>query len=399
MTAFGHINCKNSDMFETGKRSQSRRRRKTLFGLSILLALSSSAYAGSKNDATDTRLGLPPLPTVTNQSLNEELIPLGKRVFFDTRFSADGKISCGKCHLPESAFNDGRTHSIGHNGAVGTRNTPSLLNVAYSDTLFWDGRATNLETQALAPLTNPIEHALTSTAAIAEIARGDDAYSQDFSKSFNVQPSQITGEMVGQALAAYERTLITGNSPFDRSEYGHDAHALSEAAARGLELFRGRAKCVACHLIGSSSALFTDGQFHLSPGGIPSSVTTHLASLARKAVEVANDRSQLERLVTTDAEIAALGRFIVTRAPTDIGKFRTPSLRNVALTAPYMHDGSVKTLEEAVDAELYSRTTAANYPIALTVSERQDLVEFLKSLTSPYAVTKNIGTGKLETSR
>ena len=385
-------------MFQTGNRSQNRHRRKTLFGLSILIALSSSAYAGSKNDATDVRLGLPPSPAITNQNLNDVLIPLGKRVFFDTRFSADGKISCGKCHLPDSAFSDGRTHSIGHNGAVGTRNTPSLLNVVYSDTLFWDGRATNLETQALAPLTNPLEHAPTSNAAIAEIARGDDTYSRDFATAFNIQPNQITGEMVGQALAAYERTLIAGGSPFDRSEYGHEAHALNAAAARGLELFRGRAKCVSCHTIGSNSALFTDGQFHLSPGGLPSSVTTHLASLARKVMDVANDRSRLEQLVTTDAEIAGLGRFIVTRAPPDIGKFRTPSLRNVALTAPYMHDGSIKTLEEAVDAELYSRTTAMNYPIALTVSERQDLVEFLKSLTSPYAATKSTGTSKPKTS-
>jgi cytochrome c peroxidase len=200
--------------------------------------------------------------------------------------------------------------------------------------------------------------------------------------------------MVGQALAAYERTLIAGGSAFDRFQYGHQSEALSAAQARGLELFRGRARCATCHLIGTSFALFTDEQFHMSPGGLPSSVTTHLPSLARSVVEATHDHSRLERLIATDSDIAALGRFIVTRNPADIGKFRTASLRNVALTAPYMHDGSVTTLEDAVDAELYSRTPSASYPIALTVSERQDLVEFLKSLTSPYAITGSTGTTK-----
>jgi cytochrome c peroxidase len=368
--------------------------RKKIFGLFILIALWSAAHAGSKSNATDARLGLPPTPTVANQTSNEGLALLGKRVFFDTRFSVDGKMSCGKCHLSDSAFSDGRARSIGHDGAVGTRNAPSLLNVAYADTLFWDGRVSNLETQALAPLTNPTEHALASSAAVAEIVRAEEAYSRDFSQAFNVNPNQITGEMIGQALAAYERTLIAGGSSFDRFEYGHEPGALSAAEMHGLELFRGRAKCANCHRIGPSSALFTDGQFHMSPTGLPPSVTAHLASLARKVVEVANNRSQLEQLITSDVEVAALGRFVVTREPTDIGKFRTPSLRNVALTAPYMHDGSVKTLEDAVDVELYSRTTELNYPIALTVSERQDLVEFLQSLTSPYANSESVGRPK-----
>ena len=376
-------------MFETGKYQGTPRRRRNAFGVFALIALWSPAHAIS--NATDARLGLPSPPSVANRDAEEKLIPLGKRLFFDARFSADGKISCGKCHLPDSAFSDGRTRSVGHEGAVGTRNTPSLLNVAYADSLFWDGRAPNLETQALAPLTNPSEHALASSAVVADIIRRDGAYSRDFSKAFGVQPDQITGELAGQALAAYERTLIAGGSPFDQFEYRHESRALGAAATRGLELFRGRAKCASCHLIGQNSALFTDGQFHMSPGGLPASVTTHLASLAQKVMAVAKDRSRLEQLVATDAEIAALGRFIVTHQPADIGKFRTPSLRNVALTGPYMHDGSVRSLEDAVDVELYSRTTELSYPIALTVSERQDLVEFLKSLTSPYAIPEGAG--------
>lgn len=378
-------------MFVTGNRWVRWRVREKTFALSILVALSFAAHGGSQGFATDARLGLPPLPSVTNRDSDEKRISLGKRVFFDVRFSADGKMSCAKCHLPDSAFSDGRTRSIGHDGTIGTRNTPSLLNVVYADALFWDGRTTDLETQALAPLTNPAEHGLESNAAVAAIVRRNDAYASDFAKAFDIQPAQITGEMVGKALAAYERTLIAGASAFDRFEYGHEAGALNAAAARGLELFQGRAKCASCHLIGQSSALLTDGQFHMSPSGLPPPVTTHLAALARKVIEAANDRRRLEQLITTDEEIAALGRFVVTRAPADIGKFRTPSLRNVALTAPYMHDGSVKTLEEAVGVELYNRTTAISYPIALTVSERQDLVEFLKSLTSPYAIARKAG--------
>jgi cytochrome c peroxidase len=377
-------------MFGAGRGWRTRGHCKRTLRLFILVALwAAAAHAESNRCAGEARLGLPPRPTATSRASDEQAIPLGKRVFFDTRFSADGKMSCGKCHLPDLASSDGRPRAIGHDGAVGTRNTPSLLNVAYSSTLFWDGRASSLESQALAPLTNPREHALVSSAAVAAIVRSDDVYTRDFSAAFNVAPERITGEMVGQALAAYERTLIAGGSAFDRFEYGHQVEALSAAQARGLELFRGRAQCAGCHLIGSSFAVFTDEQFHMSPGGLPSPVTTHLASLTRKVLESASNRGQLEQLVASDVDIAALGRFVVTRAPADIGKFRTPSLRNVALTAPYMHDGSVRTLEEAVDAELYSRTTSMRYPIALTVSERQDLVEFLRSLTGACAMGQN----------
>jgi cytochrome c peroxidase len=373
-----------------------RLRRKKLFGLCSLIALLPSAHAVPKSLASDVQLGLPPLSIVADRGFNEELASLGKRVFFDVRFSADGKLSCAKCHLPSSAFSDGRTRSAGHEGAIGTRNTLSLLNVVYANTLFWDGRAADLDTQPLAPLTNPLEHALPSIAAIAQIVQRNDTYARDFSKVFNIQRAQIAGEMVGKALAAYERTLIAGGSPFDQMQYGHRAEALSAAAARGLELFRGRAQCATCHLIGQSAALFTDGQFHMSPSGLSPPVAAHLAILTKKVIDAASNPRRLEELVATRADIAALGRFVVTREPTDIGKFRTPSLRNVALTAPYMHDGSVKTLEDAVDAELYNRTTALSYPIALTVSERQDVVEFLKSLTSPYAM--ELGTARQRTS-
>jgi cytochrome c peroxidase len=255
--------------------------------------------------------------------------------------------------------------------------------------LFWDGRANDLETQVFSPLTNPLEQALPSKESAALIVRGDPGYVRDFSLLFGVTPEEITPAMVAQAISAYERSLIAAGSPFDRFEYGHDAGALTSAARRGLELFRGRAQCASCHLIGASSALLTDGQFHVSPLGVARSVSAVLGALTKKIVAIAShsDRSEVERLIAVDPDVAALGRFVVTLKPDDIGKFKTPSLRNVALTAPYMHDGSVSTLEKAVELELYSRGTKMSYPIALTVDERHDLVEFLSALTSPYALT------------
>jgi cytochrome c peroxidase len=261
------------------------------------------------------------------------------------------------------------------------------MNVVYADSLFWDGRAKDLESQALAPLTNPVEHALSSEGAVADVVRGDHDFARTFAQVFHTQPALITAGMVSRALSAYERSLIAADSPFDRYLYGHDTQALTPAAARGLDLFRGRAQCASCHAIGTTAALLTDGEFHISPSGVPAVVNANLGALASKVVATANSghRRELEQLIATDRDIAALGRFIVTLNPADIGKFKTPSLRNVALTAPYMHDGSVATLERAVELESYGRGKALNYPIPLTVGEREDLVEFLRTLTSPYA--------------
>lgn len=349
-----------------------------------LYAVASRALAVD-TPLTGHLLGLPELRGDGSRP-SQPLRQLGERLFFDSRLSTDGKVSCRKCHDPGLSFTDGRARSVGHEDRIGTRNAPSLINVAYQDSLFWDGRATDLESQALAPLTNPIEHALASEQSIAQIVRTDPAYEQAFLEAFGVQPDRIEAAHVAKALSAYERTLLAGGSPFDRYSYGHDPTAMSAAAVRGLELFRGRAQCSSCHLIGQSSALFTDGQFHMAPGGLPEEVSKSLSVLARKVAQAAavGSRIEVERLITTDAGVAALGRFVVTLNPADIGQFKTPSLRNVSLTAPYMHDGSVDTLEKAVDEELYSRGGGVSHPIALTVSERHDVVEFLRALVSPY---------------
>lgn len=317
----------------------------------------------------------------SNESRDKAL--LGARLFVDTRLSADGKVSCGSCHLSDQSFSDGLPRSKGHAGREGTRNAPSLLNVAYVKPLFWDGRAADLASQARAPFTNSVEHALANEEVLLQIVRDDAAYSNDFARIFRIAPAAIRMDTITEALVAFERTLLAGGSPFDRFFYANDGSAMSAQAVRGFKLFKGRGGCVACHSIGKDSSLLSDQQFHMAARGLPAAATENLAELARKVViakQSANNR-ELETLIATDRNIAALGRFVATLEPSDIGKFKTPSLRNVALTGPYMHDGSVNTLDEAVDLELYSRGVVA-HPIILTRSEKSDLVEFLIALSS-----------------
>lgn len=311
---------------------------------------------------------------------NRAKIKLGAKLFADKRLSADGRISCANCHLADHAFTDSLPQSIGHEGRAGTRNAPSLLNVAYLEPLFRDGRADDLVAQARAPFTNPVEHALADEAALLSIVRADRQCRQQFAGAFGVEPAAIRMETVVQALVAFERTLLAGDSPFDRFFHGGEQAAMSEPAKRGLELFRGRAACTDCHLIGNEWSLLTDRRFHLAARGIPAAVTRKLPALAIR-ITAAKRTAEFEALIATDPSIAALGRYVATLSPADIGKFKTPSLRNVALTAPYMHDGSVGSLAEAVDLELYSRG-AISRPIVLTRAEKNDMLEFLHALTS-----------------
>jgi cytochrome c peroxidase len=347
-----------------------------------LLLIAHAAPAQQNIEPTRVPLGLPAL---SSSSHTAQRAWLGEQLFFDKKLSLDGKVSCGSCHLPQRAFTDGLPRALGHSGRSGTRNAPSLMNVAYATSLFWDGRARDLSAQARAPFTNPVEHALPSADALIAIIEADAAYSRDFAAAFP-ERKKVQMESVTDALLAFEHTLLAGNSAFDRYFYAKDATAMSPAAVRGLELFRGRANCISCHSMGPEHSLFTDQDFHVAARGLPSTVTRALAELAQRVVAAKNSAgtAELERLIATDDTVAALGRFVVTLDPADMGKFKTPSLRNVALTAPYMHDGSVRTLEEAVDLELYSRGAVA-YPIVLTRSQQADLLAFLAALSSPPA--------------
>lgn len=324
-------------------------------------------------------LGLPPVPIPTANPQTPEKIALGKALFNDRRLSADGTISCASCHQPQKAFADGLALAKGIGGRIGTRNTPSLLNAAYLSSQFWDGRRFSLEEQAKDPFVNPREHGLASHIQMLRTIKLDSRYPGDFERAFGVRADHVTTDHVAQAIAAFVSTLIAGDSPFDRYLYGGHRNALSEPARRGLELFRGRAQCATCHVIKPDHALFTDNGFHSLGVGYPK-IESRLAEVVLRATR-AREHS-LDQAVLGDKDIAELGRFMVTFNPVDIGRFRTPSLRNVALTAPYMHDGSVPSLQEAVEREIYYRGFEAGRPLILTPQEKSDLLEFLKSLTS-----------------
>jgi cytochrome c peroxidase len=317
-------------------------------------------------------------------------VELGRKLFFDKRLSADGAVSCATCHEPERAFADGKRVAEGIAGRLGTRNSPTLLNSMFSTGQFWDGRAATLEEQARMPLTNPDEMGNKSTAEVVDRLAAIPEYAGDFKEVFG-GPVTLAG--IAKSIAAFERTLVSGNAPLDRYLSG-DIDAMSEAARRGLALFRGRARCGICHAFNLNFATFatfpflTDGNYRNT--GVAANFSG-FNGLARRAISASKD--QTGKSVT---ELAAherageLGRFIFSGNTLDIGAFRTPSLRNVELTAPYFHDGSAATLEDVVKFYVKGGNENLNRdwqlePVPLTDAEQRELVEFLKALTSDDA--------------
>lgn len=301
-------------------------------------------------------LGLPPVPIPPGNPPTASSIALGRRLFYDTSLSKDNSLSCSSCHNPMFRFSDARPRSIGVAGTLGLRHAPTLVNVAYSQSLFWDGRAASLESQVLSPIADPLEMNQTHEASVAKL-KSNPAYSAMFRDAFGTD--DVTLDRVENALASFERTILSGNSPFDRYEYLGEKSALSPAQIRGLAVFTDPLKgnCAACHTIGAKYALFTDGQFHNTGEGVGD-----------------ND------------DLSDAGRFAVTKADADKGAFKTPTLRDVALSGPYMHDGKLKTLKEVVD--FYAGKGNSNpyldskmKTIDLSARDRDDLVEFMKSLT------------------
>ena len=301
-------------------------------------------------------LGLPPVPIPAGNPPTAETIALGRKLFYDPRLSVDDSVACASCHHPGLGFTDGRPHSAGVGGLSGDRNAPTVINAAYTKFQFWDGRAQGLEQQAAGPIANPKE--MNQTHEVCSSKLGLDAvYRTQFEKAFG--PGPVTIGKIEFALASFERTVISGNSPFDRFRYGGDSKALSPEAIRGLATFmdRNKGNCASCHTVGDKFALFTDGKFHNIGAGVDG-----------------------------EGEITDLGRYNETHAERDKGAFKTPTLRNIAKTGPYMHDGSLKTLKQVVD--FYAGGGNSNphldpeiRQVKLTGAERDDLVEFLKSLT------------------
>jgi len=308
-------------------------------------------------------------------------IELGKKLYFETRLSKDGTVACATCHDVTRGFTDRRPASEGIGGKVGRRNAPTTLNAMLLGSQFWDGRAALLEDQAKLPITNPIEMGHPDPASAVAAIAGDPAYVQLFQDAYGRAPNL---DDIGRALASFERTLIFLDAPFDRWSRG-DAKAMADDAKAGFVLFNGKARCVTCHAFNAANPLGTDNRFHNI--GV-SARTKDFDQLAAKALEVlAKNGSEAtidELALGTDA--SELGRFVVSRVESDIGAFRTPQLRNIALTAPYMHDGSMQTLWDVVDH--YNRGGEANHyldggiePLALTEPEIDQLVAFMVALT------------------
>jgi cytochrome c peroxidase len=301
-------------------------------------------------------LGLPAVPVPADNPPTAEAIALGRRLYHDKRLSRDNSLSCADCHNPSLRFADGLPVARGVGGQQGTRNTPTTLNAAYNLVQFWDGRAASLEQQAGMPIANPIEMNLPHDVCVTKLS-AEQSYLEEFASVFG--PGPITMDKLQKAIASFERTLLSGNAPFDHYQFGGDKSALSAAALRGLAIFQDkqRGNCATCHTIEEKFALFTDQKFHNVGAGLDA-----------------------------NGELKDLGRFTPTNVEAERGAFRTPSLRNVAQTAPYMHDGSLKTLKDVLDFYVGGGSSNPQLdkeikPLKLSAQERADLLAFLESLT------------------
>jgi len=324
-------------------------------------------------------LGLPPIPIPPDNPPTEETIALGRRLYYDPGLSADGTVSCATCHAPDLSFRDGKALSNGVAGQLGSRRAPTVVNAAYNTLQFWDGRAPSLEKQAEGPLTNPVEMANTLE-GVVNYVQSDPKYRALFARAWGTK--EITIDLVTRSIGSFERTVVIGNSPFDRFYYRGDKKALSPAAQRGLKLFLNQKKgnCSVCHVIGKRYALFTDNKFH--------------------NIGVGAD---------TSGNFEDVGRYVQTKSASDMGAFKTPTLRNIAKTAPYMHDGSLATLKDVVDHYVGGGTSNPHldkeiHALAfLTFNERADLKAFLESLTG--TLPPNVGppedlpAAKMQTAR
>lgn len=341
-------------------------------------------------------VGLPPVPVPADNPITPEKVKLGDKLFHDTRFSSTGEVSCATCHDRKKGFADALPVSEGIKKLKGTRNAPTVINAAYLRTQFWDGREPTLEAQSAQPFLNPVEMGLKDHEPILKIVRTDPEYAELFKKAFGKIGDQITMTEVQKGLGTFQRTLIGGDSPFDRYYFGGDKEAMSPAAIRGFQIYIGKGRCVSCHLIEQTQALFTDNRFHMI--GVSANQMPQDLDELSAAVEDVKKRGT-DIAVFSNPKTSSLGRYAVTRDLTDIGAFKTPTLRNIELTAPYMHDGSHKTLEEVV--QFYNNGGRLNEsdplpkllsggirPLNLTEEQQADLVEFLKALTSPQFVQK-----------
>jgi cytochrome c peroxidase len=304
--------------------------------------------------ATDYKLKIPfgleasSVVIPADNPMTVEKVELGRALFFDKRLSADNTIACANCHMAKFAFTDGMPVSTGIRGQKGGRSAPVSFNRVFSSAQFWDGRADTLEAQSIGPFTNPIEHGFSSHANMVGKMKKIPGYQKLFMDVFG---EEITIGNVGKAIATFQRTVLSGNSPADRFDQGGETGAIPVTAQRGLTLFRDKARCTKCH----SGFNFSDEKFH--------------------NLGIGWDDNKVD-----------LGRYMVTNNAEELGAFKTPTLREISRSAPYMHDGRFKTLEEVVN--FYNKGGVKNphqdpliLPLELTDQEKSDLVAFLRTLT------------------
>lgn len=361
--------------------------RSRFLSLALPLLAASTAFAAPP-------LGLPAIPVPADNPMTEARIALGDKLFHDQRFSATGDVSCSTCHDRAKAFTDSPLMvSEGIRKLTGTRNAPTVANAAFFTSQFWDGRSPSLEDQAQHPFVNPVEMALPSHEPILAIVRTDPEYVRMFREAFGKEPAAVVLDDVLKAIAAFERTLVFGDSPFDRWYFGGEESAMSEAAVRGFKVFLENGRCVSCHAIEQDHALFTDNRFHNIGVGI-NSIQKDIPRLAPAFLRAKARGVDVDVAVLSDKKTSELGRFAITDTLDDLGAFKTSTLRNIALTAPYMHDGSIATLRNVVVH--YNNGGVTNEgdrvndflsggirPLNLTEQEIDDLVAFMEALTSP----------------
>lgn len=337
-------------------------------------------------------LGLPVVPVPKDNPITAEKVSLGRKLFFDRRLSINNTFSCAICHIPEQGFTNNEIETaVGVEGRSGKRNAPSIYNAAYLGKIFHDGRETTLEQQVWSPFLARNEMANPSIGYVINKIKAISEYDGLFEAVFNGRVPSM--ETIGMALASYQRTLNAANSPFDQWYFGKQEDAVNEQAKRGFKIFTGKGACNACHLIHEDYALFSDNQLH----------NTGLGYQVSMGIEPKTKRVQLAPGVFTDLDTSViravsrpkendLGLYEVTEDPNDRWKFRTPTLRNVVLTAPYMHNGSMLSLREVID--FYNQGGVPNEvlsplikPLNLTDAEIDDLVAFLESLTGDNVAT------------
>jgi len=311
------------------------------------MLISTAWLAVGAGDKFREPLGLPPIEWPKANKYSAAKVELGKYLYFDKRISADGTISCATCHDPKYAYTDGAPVSTGIKGQKGGRSAPTVINRAFSLVQFWDGRAATLEEQAKGPMANPIEMGNTHEAVVSSVQKIA-GYKPLFGKAFGSE--EINLDRIAMAIATFERTILSGNAPYDRYKKG-DKKAMTPEQVRGMSVFFDKAKCDRCH---------ENSNFTLN---------------AYSNLGVGSDKPDPD-----------VGRYAITKDPRDWGVFKIPTLREIEHTAPYMHDGSLKTLEEVV--EFYSKGGIPNKnldsnvrKLDLTEQDKKDLVAFLKALS------------------